>query len=220
MIPITIALPKGKLLAPSIKIFDSLGLVPEEVKDAGRRLIFKSEKHALSYMVIRPTDVPTYVEYGAADIGIVGKDMLLEQQKDLYELLNLQFGYCRLVVAGPKEAIEPYKDGNLVKVRVATKYPRVTEKFFASRGVHADIIKLYGSIELAPLVGLSHVIVDLIETGRTLKENNLEVIEIITDSTARLIANRASLKLKYKRINGIIEELKKVVAAPASHKER
>ncbi|MBI5406216.1 MAG: ATP phosphoribosyltransferase [Nitrospirae bacterium] len=212
MIPLTIALPKGKLLEPSIKLFDALGLVPEEVKDAGRRLIFESGRHALTYLVVRPTDVPTYVEYGAADIGIVGKDMLLEQEKDLYELLNLRFGYCRVVVAGPKESIEPYKNGNIVKIRVATKYPRITEKFFGSQGVHADIIKLYGSIELAPLVGLSHVIVDLISTGRTLKENNLEVIETVTDSTARLIANRASLKLKYDRINDIVDKLRKVIS--------
>ncbi len=212
MIPVTIALPKGKLLEPSIKLFDALGLVPEEVKDAGRRLIFESGRHALTYLVVRPTDVPTYVEYGAADIGIVGKDMLLEQEKDLYELLNLRFGYCRVVVAGPKESIEPYKNGNLVKIRVATKYPRITEKFFGSQGVHADIIKLYGSIEIAPLVGLSHVIVDLISTGRTLKENNLEVIETVTDSTARLIANRASLKLKYDRIHDIVDKLRKVIS--------
>ena len=211
MVPITIALSKGKLLEPSVKLFDSLGLVPDDVKDAGRRLTFKSPKHALTYLIVRPTDVPTYVEYGAADIGIVGKDMLLEQEKDLYELLNLQFGYCRVVVAGPKGAIEPYTSGKWVKIRVATKYPRITERFFGSRGVHADIIKLYGSIEIAPLVGLSHVIVDLISTGRTLKENNLEVIETVTESTARLIANRASFKLKFKRINDMVDNLRKVI---------
>lgn len=211
MVPITIALPKGKLLDPSIRIFGKLGLIPKEFKDVGRRLIFESGKHGLTYMVVRPTDVPTYVEYGAADIGIVGKDMLLEQEKDLYELLNLHFGHCRVVVAGPKEAIEPYMSGKWVKIRVATKYPRITEKLFGGRGMHADIIKLYGSIELAPLVGLSHAIVDLISTGRTLKENNLEVIETITESTARLIANRASFKLKYKRIKEIVDDLKKVI---------
>lgn len=211
VVPVTIALPKGKLLEPSIKIFDKLGLMPEEVKNAGRRLIFKSQEHSLTYMVIRPTDVPTYVEYGAADIGIVGKDMLLEQEKDLYELLDLQFGHCRVVVAGPKEAVVPYKGGKWVKIRVATKYPRITEKYFGGRGVHADIIKLYGSIELAPLTGLSDIIVDLISTGRTLKENNLEVIETVADSTARLIANRASLKLKFQRINGVVEDLRKVI---------
>src|SRR3989338_9804529 len=153
MIPITIALPKGKLLEPSIKVFDALGLMTEDVKDAGRKLIFESKKNSLTYMVVRPSDVPTYVEYGAADIGIVGKDMLLEQEKDLYELFDLKFGHCKIVVAGPKEAVEPYKNGKLTKIRVATKYPRITELYFGSRGVHADIIKLYGSIELAPLVG-------------------------------------------------------------------
>src|SRR3989337_3332777 len=153
MVPVTIAVPKGKLLEPSIKLFDALGLMPEEVKDAGRRLIFKSGRHALTYLVVRPTDVPTYVEYGAADIGIVGKDMLLEQEKDLYELFDLKFGHCKVVVAGPKEAIEPYRSGKWAKIRVATKYPRITELYFGSRGVHADIIKLYGSIEIAPLVG-------------------------------------------------------------------
>ena len=212
MIPITIALPKGKLLEPSIKVFDALGLMTEEVKDAGRKLIFESKKNSLTYMVVRPSDVPTYVEYGAADIGIVGKDMLLEQEKDLYELLDLKFGYCRVVVAGPKDSVEPYRSGKLVKIRVATKYPRITERFFGNKGVHAEIIKLYGSMELAPLAGLSHNIVDLISTGRTLKENNLEEIETITDSTARLIANRASLKLKYNRITGIVDALKNVIS--------
>lgn len=212
MIPITIALPKGKLLEPSIKVFDALGLMTEEVKDAGRKLIFESKKNSLTFMVVRPSDVPTYVEYGAADIGIVGKDMLLEQEKDLYELLDLKFGYCRVVVAGPKDFVEPYRSGKLVKIRVATKYPRITERFFGNKGVHAEIIKLYGSMELAPLAGLSHIIVDLISTGRTLKENNLEEIETITDSTARLIANRASLKLKYNRITGIVNSLGKVIS--------
>lgn len=209
-IPVTIALPKGKLLEPSLEAFDKLALVPQELKDTSRKLIFEYPKHSLTFMVVRPSDVATYVEYGAADIGIVGKDMLLEQEKDLYELLNLKFGYCRIVVAGPKEAIEPYKSGKWMKIRVATKYPSITEKHFGSKGIHADIIKLYGSMELAPLAGLSQIIVDLISTGRTLKENNLEIIETITDSTAILIANRASLKLKFNRIRGIVDNLKKV----------
>ncbi len=212
MQPVTIALAKGKLLDHAVEYFDKLGLMPEDVKDAGRKLIFKFPKHGLTYMIVRPTDVPTYVEYGAADIGIVGKDMLLEQEKDLYELFDLKFGHCKIVVAGPKETVEPYKSGKLIKLRVATKYPRITELYFGSRGVHADIIKLYGSIELAPLVGLSHVIVDLISTGRTLKDNNLELFEIVTESTARLIANRASLKLKYDRITGIVDDLRKVIS--------
>jgi len=211
VIPVTIALPKGKLLDPSIKIFDRLGLIPEEIKDTGRRLIFESKGHSLTYMVVRPSDVPTYVEYGAADIGIVGKDMLLEQERDLYELLDLHFGHCKVVVAGPRGSGKSYKDGKVVKIRVATKYPRITERYFGGRGINADIIKLYGSIELAPLVGLSHVIVDLISTGRTLKENNLEVIDTVADSTARLVANRASLKLKFHRISEIVEELRKVI---------
>src|SRR4030066_654019 len=151
--PITIALAKGKLLDHAVEYFDKLGLIPEDVKDAGRKLIFNSPKHGLTYLIVRPTDVPTYVEYGAADIGIVGKDMLLEQEKDLYELFDLKFGHCKIVVAGPKEAVEPYKNGNLVKIRVATKYPRITELYFASRGVHADIKKLYGFKESAPLGG-------------------------------------------------------------------
>jgi len=210
--PVTIALAKGKLLDYAVEYFDKLGLMPDDVKDAGRKLTFNSPKHRLTYLIVRPTDVPTYVEYGAADIGIVGKDMLLEQEKDLYELFDLKFGHCKIVVAGPGEVVEPYKSGKLTRLRVATKYPRITELYFASRGVHADIIKLYGSIELAPLVGLSHVIVDLISTGRTLKENNLELIEIVTDSTARLIANRASLKLKYERITGIVDDLSNVIS--------
>ncbi|MDD5434180.1 MAG: ATP phosphoribosyltransferase [Nitrospira sp.] len=210
-IPVTIALPKGKLLEYSLEAFDKLGLVPSELKGSSRKLIFETPEHSLTYMIVRPTDVPTYVEYGAADIGIAGKDMLIEQEKDLYELLNLKFGYCRIVVAGPEEAIEPYKSGRWMKIRVATKYPLITERHFGSKGLHADIIKLYGSMELAPLAGLSQVIVDLISTGKTLKENNLEIIETITDSTAILIANRASLKLKFKRIHEIVDNLKRVI---------
>ncbi|MBI5197821.1 MAG: ATP phosphoribosyltransferase, partial [Nitrospirae bacterium] len=167
-------------------------------------------KESIQFMILRAFDVPTYVEYGAADLGVVGKDMLLEQEKDLYEPLDLKFGRCSLVVAGP---MGTYRPGEIewTRVRVATKYPRLTEKYFSGRGVHAEIIKLYGSIELAPLAGLSEIIVDLSATGRTLKENRLEILDTIFESTARLIVNRASLKLKFARIQQVIRLLKEAV---------
>ena len=153
--------------------------------------------------------MPTYVEYGAADIGIVGKDVLLEQGKDVYEPVDLKYGYCQIVIAKPeKEKLFEGKEG-LSKLRIATKYPNITERYFSQKGAQAEIIKLYGSIEIAPLTGLSDRIVDLISTGRTLKENGLVVVERVAESTARLIVNRASMKIKYKRIKEIIEAVKR-----------
>jgi ATP phosphoribosyltransferase len=155
--------------------------------------------------------VPTYVEHGCADIGVVGKDTLLEQDKDLYEPLDLQFGYCRLVVAEPKELRQDDDPAGWSNIRVASKYPNVTEKFFAAKGIQVEVIKLYGSIELAPLVGLAERIVDLVSTGGTMRENGLVEVETIAEVTSRLIVNRASLKTKHRRISRLIEELEKVI---------
>jgi ATP phosphoribosyltransferase len=162
-------------------------------------------------MAVRATDVPTYVEYGCADIGVVGKDTLLEQMKDLYEPLDLNFGYCRLVVAEPKELREQDDPATWSNIRVATKYPNVTEKYFASKGIQVELIKLYGSIELAPLVNLSERIVDLVSTGATLRDNGMVEVETIAEVTTRLIVNRASLKTKHERISKIINDLEKVI---------
>ena len=169
-------------------------------------------------MAVRATDVPTYVEYGCADMGVVGKDTLLEQGKDLYEPLDLHFGYCRLAVAEPKELRQTDDPANWSNIRVATKYPNITERYFAGKGIQVEIIKLYGSIELAPLVGLSERIVDLVSTGATLRENGMVEVETIAEITSRLIVNRASLKTKHARIARIIEDLERVVGRKLLHR--
>lgn len=209
---LTIALPKGKLLEPSIRLFSKIGIKADGNLKKTRRLIFDAPKSNVKFLIIRATDVPTYVEYGAADIGIVGKDVLMEQGKDVYEPIDLKYGYCQIVIAKPeKEELFKGREG-LSKLRIATKYPNITERYFSQKGAQAEIIKLYGSIELAPLTGLSDRIVDLISTGQTLKENGLVVVERVAESTARLIVNRASMKIKYKRIKEVIEDIKKAIA--------
>lgn len=208
---ITIAIPKGRILQDSVALFKKIGIDCEELLSDTRKLIFENPAQKMRYMIVRATDVPTYVEYGSADLGIVGKDTLLEQDKDLYEPLDLKFGYCRLMVAEPAELSRDDDPASWSNIRIATKYPNITEKYFAGKGVQVEIIKLYGSIELAPLVGLSERIVDLVSTGETLRQNGLVEVESIADITTRLIVNRASMKTKYKRITEIIEGLEKYV---------
>ena len=203
---LTIALSKGKLFEPAMELLARVGLISRKIAGESRRLVFENPATGTRIMIVRPSDVPTYVEYGAVDAGIVGADVLMEQATDVYEPLDLGFGACRLAVAAPA-AIK--SNGRLNKLRVATKYPNVTERHFTHKGIPIEIIKLYGSIELAPMVGLADCIVDLISTGKTLKAHHLVVKEIIALSTARLIVNRASLKLKYQRINELIEALRK-----------
>jgi len=203
---LTIALSKGKLFEPAMELLARVGLISRKISGESRRLVFENPASGTTIMIVRPSDVPTYVEYGAVDAGIVGADVLMEQATDVYEPLDLGFGACRLAVAAPA-AIK--SNGRLNKLRVATKYPNVTERHFTHKGIPIEIIKLYGSIELAPMVGLADCIVDLISTGKTLKAHHLVVKEIIASSTARLIVNRASLKLKYQRINELIEALRK-----------
>jgi ATP phosphoribosyltransferase len=203
---LTIALSKGKLFEPAMELLARVGLISRKIAGESRRLVFENPASGTTIMIVRPSDVPTYVEYGAVDAGIVGADVLMEQATDVYEPLDLGFGACRLAVAAPA-AIK--SNGRLSKLRVATKYPNVTERHFTHKGIPIEIIKLYGSIELAPMVGLADCIVDLISTGKTLKAHHLVVKEIIASSTARLIVNRASLKLKYQRINELIEALRK-----------
>ncbi len=205
---ITIALPKGKLFGLSADLLKKVGFTAEGLSEKSRKLVIENEDARLKFIITKTADVPTYVEYGAADLGIIGKDVILESGKDVYELLDLGFGKCRLMMAVPKDKkrarLEDYSN-----TRVATKFPHTAEKFFESRGMQMEYIKLNGSIELGPIIGLSESIVDIVETGTTLRENNLEEIVTITEATARLIANRVSYKLKFDRINNLVENLRK-----------
>mgnify|MGYP002817215839 CR=1 FL=1 len=203
---LTIALSKGKLLSPAIDLLARIGVsVPTQSEDS-RSLIFENTSRDTIFLIIRPTDVPTYVECGSADIGIVGKDVLLEQESDVYEPLDLKFGQCKVVLAGPQEAMPREEMGP--SFRIATKYPNITEQYFSQKGESVEVIKLYGSIELAPLVGLSERIVDLVSTGKTLHAHKLIPIETVTESSARLIVNQASLALKHQRVLNLINLLK------------
>ncbi|HOQ36540.1 MAG TPA: ATP phosphoribosyltransferase [Acetivibrio sp.] len=205
---LTIALSKGRLTDMSVELFEAIGIDCTELKSSSRKLILTDEKNKIKFFLAKPSDVPTYVEYGAADIGIVGKDTLLEEGRHLYEVLNLGFAACRMVVAGPAELMG--KLDQLTNKRVATKYPRIAREYFEhKRKESIEVIKLNGSIELAPLVGLSEVIVDLVESGRTLKENGLVVLDTIADISARMVVNRVSMKMESERINSIIEKLRK-----------
>lgn len=210
---LTIALPKGRILKEASTLFRAAGVDFSEILQDDRKLIFENIAEGLRFMVIRSQDVPTYVEYGAADIGIAGKDVLMEQQKDLYEPLDLKIGACRMMVAEPRELVQKDNPSHWTHIRVATKYPNITLKYFLDKGIQVEIIKLYGSIELAPLLGLSERIVDLVQTGETLRKNGLVEVETITDISSKLVCNRASLKTKPKRVKDLVERLTKAVAA-------
>ena len=207
---LTIALSKGRLADMSIELLEKLGIDCSEYRDASRKLIFTDEKNKIKFFLVKPADVPTYVEYGAADMGVVGKDTLLEEGRHLYEVLNLGFAACRMVVAGPA-GLEGKLD-SLNNKRVATKYPRIAREYFEhKRRESIEVIKLNGSVELAPLVGLSEVIVDLVESGRTLKDNGLVVLDTIADISARVVVNRVSMKMESERINNMIDGLRKLL---------
>lgn len=204
---ITVALAKGRLAELSIEIFEQLGFDVAEMKTKTRKLIFTDEKNKFKFILVKASDVPTYVEYGAADIGIVGKDTLLESGKNLYEVLDLGFGTCKMAVAGPAELRGKLEGRNIM--RVASKYPQIARDYFHGvKGQTVDIIKLNGSVELGPLVGLSEVIVDIVESGKTLKENGLEVLEDICPLSARLVVNRVSMKLHRETIVKLIQRIK------------
>lgn len=204
---ITVALAKGRLAELSVEIFEKTGYDVEAMKSKTRKLIFTDEKNKTKFILVKASDVPTYVEYGAADIGVVGKDTLIESDKNLYEVLDLGFGKCKMAVAGPIE-MKGQLDGHNI-MRVASKYPRIAREYFHKvKGQTVDIIKLNGSVELGPLVGLSEVIVDIVESGKTLKENGLDVLEDICELSARLVVNRVSMKLKRDKIIDIIEKMK------------
>ena len=211
---LTVALPKGKLFGLSADLFAKIGYTAEGLSDKSRKLVIRNDVKKIRFIVSKTADVPTYVEYGAADIGIIGKDVLVESQKDVYELLDLGFGKCHVMMAVPKAA-KREKLADYAHTRVATKFPHIAAQFFSQYGMQMEYIKLNGSIELGPIVGLSESIVDIVETGTTLKENNLEEIAYIMDATARLIANRVSFKLKFDRINTMVQDLRQVLAAQA-----
>ena len=207
---LTIALPKGKLFSLSSDLLAKVGYTAEGLTEKSRKLVIVNEEKKIKFIITKTADVPTYVEYGAADIGIIGKDVLLEAEKDVYELLDLGFARCHLMMAVPK-ALKREKLTDYAHTRVATKFPKTAEKFFNSKGMQMEFIKLNGSIELGPIVGLSESIVDIVETGTTLKENDLEEIAYIADATARLIANRVSFKMKFARINQMVEDLRGIL---------
>jgi len=206
MPPITVALPKGKLLAPSLTLFRRLGYDVDEAENGSRRLIFEEPRGALRFVLVKPDDVPSYVEYGAADLGIVGRDVVEESGRNVYEPLLLGFGRCRLAVAGP-EATAAQNLRLRPSVRIATKYPRLAREYFLCQGLSVEIIHLQGSVELAPAVGLADLIVDVVETGRTLRENGLVEIEMVMESEACLIVNRASHKLRLREITALLEKI-------------
>lgn len=203
---LTIALPKGKLFYLAKDLFAKVGFVADNLEEKSRKLVITNEELKLKFIIAKTADVPTYVEHGAVDIGVIGKDVLMEAQKDVYELLDLGFGRCHLMMAVPKDK-KRAKLTDYTHTRVATKFPNVAKQFFTSKGMQMEYIKMNGSIELGPIVGLSESIVDIVETGTTLRENNLEEIAFIAEASARLIANRASFKLKFDRISKLVKAL-------------
>lgn len=207
---LTIALSKGTLLKPTVALLQKTGLPVDGLNEDSRNMVFTYEENNIKYIMCRPTDVPAYVEYGAADLGIVGKDVIVEQGKDVFEMVDLKYGYCRFVVAVPAE-IKDCSIKDLNYKRVATKFPVVAERFFRSQGLQVDVITLHGNIELAPLMGLADMIVDIVSTGRTLRENNLVELVKIMDSTTRLISNRVSYRTKYEQIQPLIEKMQTIV---------
>jgi ATP phosphoribosyltransferase len=208
---LTIALTKGRLAYKTLDLLEKVGITCEEMRDkSSRKLIFTNEEIGVRFFLAKANDVPTYVEYGAADIGICGKDTILEEGRKLYEVMDLGFGKCRMCVCGPESARELLKHHELI--RVATKYPGIAKDYFYNKKHQTvEIIKLNGSIELAPLVGLAEVIVDIVETGSTLRENGLDVLEEICTLSARVIINQVSMKRENQRITKLIKDLKTVL---------
>lgn len=208
---LTFALGKGRLANQTLELFEKIGITCEEIYDKNtRKLIFVNEELKLRFFLSKGPDVPTYVEYGAADIGIVGKDTILEEGRNIYEVLDLGFGKCRMCICGPEHAKELLQHHELI--RVATKYPNIAKDYFYNnKHQTVEIIKLNGSIELAPIVGLSEVICDIVETGSTLKENGLIVLEEVCPLSARMVVNQVSMKMENERITKLIRDLKEVL---------
>ena len=208
---LTFALGKGRLAKQTLELFEKIGITCEEMKDKdSRKLIFVNEELKLKFFLAKGPDVPTYVEYGAADIGVVGRDTILEEGRKVHEVLDLGYGKCRMCVCGYKEAAEYLKHHELI--RVATKYPNIAKDYFYNRKHQTvEIIKMNGSIELAPIVGLSEVIVDIVETGSTLRENGLEVLEEVCPLSARMIVNPVSMRMESERINDLLMRLRTLI---------
>lgn len=212
---LTFALAKGRLAKKTLALLEQIGITCEEMKDPDtRKLIFVNEELKMKFFLSKATDVPTYVEYGAADIGVVGKDTILEEERNLYEVMDLGFGKCRMCVCGPASARELLKKNEII--RVASKYPVIAKDYFNNRKHQTvEIIKLNGSVELAPIVGLSEVIVDIVETGSTLRENGLEVLEEICPLSARMVVNQVSLKMENERIYKLLADLNTLIKQDA-----
>ena len=208
---LTFALGKGRLAKQTLELFEKIGITCEEMKDKdSRKLIFVNEELKLKFFLSKGPDVPTYVEYGAADIGVVGKDTILEEGRKVHEVLDLGYGKCRMCICGPRSAAPLLKHHELI--RVATKYPNIAkDHFYNKKHQTVEIIKLNGSIELAPIVGLSEVIVDIVETGSTLRENGLEVLEEVCPLSARMIVNPVSMRMENERIKDLISRLRTVI---------
>ena len=208
---LTFALAKGRLAKNTLEILEKIGITCEEMKDKDtRKLIFVNEELKLKFFLAKAGDVPTYVEYGAADIGVVGKDTILEEGRDILEVVDLGMGKCRMCVCGPKSAEDLLKHHDMI--RVASKYPNIAKDYFYNKKHQTvEIIKLNGSVELAPIVGLSEVIVDIVETGSTLRENGLDVLEEICPLSARMVVNQVSMKMENARIMKLISDLKTVL---------
>ena len=208
---LTFALGKGRLAKKTLELFEKIGITRDEIRDPDtRKLIFVNEELGLRFFLAKGPDVPTYVEYGAADIGIVGKDTILEESRNIYEVLDLGFGKCKMCICGPESAAELLQHHE--QIRVATKYPRIAKDYFYNKKHQTvEIIKLNGSIELAPIVGLSEVICDIVETGTTLRENGLTVLEEVCPLSARVVVNQVSMKMENERITKLIRDLKKVI---------
>ncbi len=205
---LTIALSKGRIFKDTLPLLAHAGIVPKDDPEKSRKLILDTNRDDVKLVIIRASDVPTYVEYGAADLGVAGKDVLMEHGGEgLYEPLDLDIAKCRLMVAGPKGAPEP-----VGRMKIATKFVNATRRYYAGLGKQVEIIKLYGSMELAPLVGLADRIVDLVDTGNTLKANGLEPLEHIADISSRLVVNKASMKMKHDRVQAFIEHIAEAVA--------
>ncbi|MCF6094567.1 ATP phosphoribosyltransferase [Microaerobacter geothermalis] len=203
---LTIAMPKGRIFSEAVDLLRKSGLsIPEDFHEDTRKLIISFDELDIDFFLAKPADVPTYVEYGVADVGVVGKDVLLEEDRDVYELLDLGISRCRMSVAGLADWTPTFSP------RVATKYPRIASRYFREQGQQVEVIKLNGSVELAPLIGLADRIVDIVSTGRTLQENGLIELEHITDITTRLIANRVSYRMKNKEIEEIYQRFSKVI---------
>lgn len=209
---LTIALSKGRIFKESLPLLKAAGIEPIDDPDTSRKLILDTHQANIKLVIIRAADVPTYVRFGAADLGIVGKDVLMEFEGDgLYELVDLKIARCRMMVAEPETLAGNDDPGGWSHLRIATKYVNITRRFFAAKGIQTEIIKLYGSMELAPLAGLSDRIVDLVDTGNTLRANKLVEVEHIADISSRLVANTASMRMKHQIVKDIVKQIEQAV---------